>query len=133
MLAVLRSLIGNGVVVALAEILAIALLPVILFLVGRLFAAEAKLAQARERVVDALAEVDQVRAELALARDRLAQTRQAAGRAQAETAERELRLQALLAAAPRIGEGRCDAVSRKVAEALREDRHWIAEDEAPPR
>ncbi len=127
MLAALQSLTGNGAVVAITEILAIALLPAILFLVGRLFIAEAKLAQARERVADALAEVDQVRAELALGRERLAETRQAAGRAQAEAAEREMRLKALVIAMPRTAESRCDTVSRMVAEALREERQWPAD------
>lgn len=133
MLAALQTLIGNSAVIAVAEILAIALLPVILFLVGRLFAAEAKLAQARERVADALAEVDQVRAEIALGQERLAQTRQAAGRAQAEAAEREMRLMALLGAPPRVGQGRCDTVGRKIAEALREERRWAVESEIAPR
>jgi hypothetical protein len=112
---VVQSLLDSGGVVILAEILAIALLPVIVFLVGRLFVVEAELAQARERVVDALAEIDQVRSELTLARDRLDQTRQVASRA----VERDVPVLASRSAIQPFGEGRCDLVGRKLTEALR--------------
>lgn len=113
---VVQSLLDGGGVAVLAEILAIALLPVIAFLIGRLFVVEAQLARARERVVDALAEIDQVRNELRLARDRLDQTRQVAIRALAE--ERDVLFVASRSAIQPFGEGRCDLVGRKLTEAL---------------
>ena len=81
----------------LAEILALALVPAAIFLVLRLLGAEARLGRVTAQAADLATDRDQILAELALTRERLAETRQAAGRAQAEVAEREVRLKALLA------------------------------------
>lgn len=96
MLAVL-SLFDNPLIRVLAEVLAVALLPAVVFLTVRLLETEARLGRARSHAAEVAADRDRVLAELALSRERLAESRQAAGRAQAEAAEREIRLKALLA------------------------------------
>lgn len=102
----LLSLFDSPIIRFLAEILAIALLPTVVFLVLRLLGAEAKLAQVRHEAGDLSADRDRILAELALSRERLAETRQAAGRAQAEAAEREVRLKALANVHRDLGERR---------------------------
>ncbi|PIB91204.1 hypothetical protein [Caulobacter sp. FWC2] len=91
----LLSLFDSPIFRLLAEILAVALLPTVAFLVVRLLDAEVRLARSRQVAGDLSAERDRILAELALTRERLAEARQAAGRAQAEAAEREVRLKAL--------------------------------------
>lgn len=78
----------------LAEILAVALLPAVVFLVLRLLSAEVRLVQSRRIAGDLSADRDRILAELALTRERLAEARQAAGRAQVEAARREVRVKA---------------------------------------
>ncbi|RRN62000.1 hypothetical protein [Caulobacter sp. 602-1] len=102
----LLSLFDSPIVRLLAEILAVALLPTVAFLVLRLLGAETRLAQSRQIASDLAADRDRILAELALSRERLAETRQAAGRAQAEAAEREVRLKALADARYELGERR---------------------------
>lgn len=102
----LLSLFDSPVIRVLAEILAVALAPTVVFLVLRLLGAETRLAQAREQAADLSADRDRILAELALTRERLAETRQAAGRAQAEAAEREVRLKALANVSRDVGERR---------------------------
>lgn len=102
----LLSLFDSPIVRLLAEILAVALAPTVVFLVLRLLGAETKLAQVRQQAGDLAADRDRILAELALSRERLAETRQAAGRAQAEAAERDVRLKALASDRRNIGERR---------------------------
>ena len=91
----LLSLFDSPIIRLLAEILAVALLPTSAFLVLRLLDAEVRLARSRRIADDLSADRDRILAELALGRERLAEARQAAGRAQAEAAEREVRFKAL--------------------------------------
>lgn len=107
----LLSLFDSPIIRLLAEILAVALLPTVAFLALRLLGAEARLVQARRMAVDLAADRDRVLAELALSRERLTETRQAAGRAQAEAAEREVRLKALANVHRELGERRTIASS----------------------
>jgi hypothetical protein len=102
----LLSLFDSPIGRLLAEILAVALLPTAAFLVLRLLGAEARLAQSRQMAGDLSADRDRILAELALTRERLTDTRQAAGRAQAEAAEREVRLKALANVHRAFGERR---------------------------
>ena len=102
----LLSLFDSPIVRMLAEILAVALLPTVVFLVLRLLGAETRLAQARALAGDLSADRDRILAELALTRERLTETRQAAGRAQAEAADREVRLKALAKVHRELGERR---------------------------
>jgi hypothetical protein len=102
----LLSLFNSPIIRMLAEILAVALLPTVIFLVLRLLGAEARLAQARQLAGDLSADRDRILAELALNRERLTETRQAAGRAQAEAADREVRLKALANVHRELGERR---------------------------
>jgi len=102
----LLSLFDSPIVRLLAEILAVALLPTVVFLVLRLLGAETRLAQTRELAGDLSVDRDRILAELALTRERLTETRQAAGRAQAEAADREVRLKALANVHRDLGERR---------------------------
>jgi hypothetical protein len=102
----LLSLFDSPIVRMLAEILAVALLPTVVFLVLRLLGAETRLAQAREMAGDLSVDRERILAELALTRERLTETRQAAGRAQAEAADREVRLKALANVHRDLGERR---------------------------
>ncbi len=83
-----------------------ALLPTVVFLVLRLLGAETRLAQVRQLAGDLSADRDRILAELALSRERLTEARQTAGRAQAEAADREVRLKALAKVHRDIGERR---------------------------
>ena len=91
----LLSLFDSPIFRLLAEILAVALAPTVVFLVLRLLDAEVRLARSRQVAGDLAGDRDRILAELALTRERLAEARQAAGRAQAEAAERDVRLKAL--------------------------------------
>lgn len=102
--------------------LCILLLSAVALLAVRLSRTEARLAEARRRADEAIAERDGVLAELALNRERLAEARQAAGRAQAAAAEREVRPRASPVINRSFGESRCEAVSRMVDDALRDLR-----------
>jgi len=86
------SLFENPTARLLVEILAVAFLPMVAFLVLRVLGAEARLAQSQRIAADLSLDRDRILAELALVRERLAEVRQAAGRAQAEAAGREARL-----------------------------------------
>lgn len=92
----LLSLFDSPIFRLLAEILAVALLPTVAFLIPRLLGAEVRLAQSRRIAADLSADRDRILAELALSRERLVEARRVAGRAQAEAAEREVRLKALV-------------------------------------
>ena len=102
----LLSLFDSPVIRILAEILAVALAPTVVFLVLRLLGAETRLAQAREQAADLSADRDRILAELALTRERLAEIRQAAGRAQADAAKREVRLKVVAEVSRDVGERR---------------------------
>lgn len=102
----LLSLFDNQALRVLAEILAVSLAPTVVFVVLRLLGAETRLALARAKIVDLSSDRDRALGELALSRERLAEARQAAGRAQAEIAEREVRLKALAKIQRQIGEPR---------------------------
>ncbi len=113
----LLSAFDNPIIRTLAEILAVALAPIAVFLTLRLLGAEARLAFVRSQAVELAADRDRALAELALSRERLAETRQTAGRAQAEAAEREVRLKALLSI------DRALAETRSVGQPLRDQGH----------
>ncbi|WP_297509129.1 hypothetical protein [uncultured Caulobacter sp.] len=100
------SVFDNPFIRLLAEILAVALVPAFVFLTLRLLDAEARLGRARSQAAELTTDRDRILAELALSRERLAEARQAAGRAQAEAAEREIRLKALLVQDRAVGETR---------------------------
>ena len=110
---VLLSVFDNPFVRMLAEIMAVAFVPAFIFLVLCLLDAESRLARAKTSAGELAADRDQILAELALTRERLAETRQAAGRAQAEAAEREIRLKALLEIDRARGEARSVAPPRE--------------------
>lgn len=97
----------EGVGVALiGGLFAAVLLPTTAVLAVGLLAARRRLAEARREVGDLSADRDRILAELALTRERLAETRQAAGRAQAEAADREARLRTLASLHREAGERR---------------------------
>lgn len=120
---VLNILEGPSALVA-AMILSTVLASLAVILTVALRDARKRLAEAERRADDIAIELEQVTAELALVRERLDQTRRAAGRAQAEAADREVRLKALLAVDRRAVESRVQTANRVIEEALREQASY---------
>lgn len=120
---VLNILEGPSALVA-AMILSTVLASLAVILTIALRDARKRLAEAERRADDIAVELEQVTAELALVRERLDQTRRAAGRAQAEAADREVRLKALLAVDRRAVESRVQTANRVIEEALREQASY---------